>query len=219
MRVVASCRGVLVLAVSAAVSAAVSFGPVAHGAVTEHFSYASWSAAPGATVLGTDTLAAYGGVHGGAWPGTAGPVGWTATSNPGVAFGTNADLGSTVMSSYSPAAPMTFTFSYAPGIGGFGGNLFVAYINFATAPRTLSVDVTLADSSVHSFVRVDPLATDFWGFRSSGAAITSVTLSSTSEFPTVGNLSFLSLGAAVPVPGAAGLAAVGLVGLAGRRRR
>jgi hypothetical protein len=188
--------------------AACSLAPVANAAVLEYFSFAAWSTAPGTTFLGTDNLASYSGFHGGAWPGTVGSVSWIADSN----------FGSTVMSSYA-AAPMTFTFTSPSGIGGFGGNLFVAYINFAAAPRTLSVDVTLADSTVVSFSRVNPLATDFWGFRSTGAEITSVTLSSTSEFPTVGNLSFLSAASAVPLPGAAGLAALGLAGRAGRRRR
>lgn len=197
--------------------AACSLAPVANAAVLEYFSFAAWSTAPGTTFLGTDNLASYSGFHGGAWPGSVGSVGWIANSNPGIGFGTNADLGSTVMSSYA-AAPMTFTFTSPSGIGGFGGNLFVAYINFSTAPRTLSVDVTLADSTVVSFSRVNPLATDFWGFRSTGAEITSVTLSSTSEFPTVGNLSFLSAASAVPLPGAAGLAALGLAGISRRRR-
>jgi hypothetical protein len=188
--------------------AACSLAPVANAAVLEYFSFAAWSTAPGTTFLGTDNLASYSGFHGGAWPGTVGSVSWIADSS----------FGSTVMSSYA-AAPMTFTFTSPSGIGGFGGNLFVAYINFAAAPRTLSVDVTLADSTVVSFSRVNPLATDFWGFRSTGAEITSVTLSSTSEFPTVGNLSFLSAASAVPLPGAAGLAALGLAGRAGRRRR
>lgn len=193
--------------------------PANAGLVTEHFNFASWSTAPGVTFLGTDTLSSYEGFHGGGWSGTAGSVGWTATSDPGIAFGINSDLGSRVMSSYSPAQPMTFTFNYPGGIGGFGGNFFVAFISFVAAPRTLSVDVTLADSSVYSFSRVDPLATDFWGFRSSGAAITSVTLSSTTdEFPTVGNLSFLSL-STVPEPSALLLVGAVLGAATFRRRR
>lgn len=199
--------------------AACSAATMLQGAVSEYTSFAAWSGISGSSVIGTETFAAYSGVHAGAQVGTQGSVGWTIASNPGIAFGTNTSLGSTVVSSYSPAAAVEVTWSHPTGLSGIGGNLFVAYINFVAAPRTLFIDVTLADSTVHSFSRVDPVATDFWGFHSTGAFITGITLNSTSEFPTVGNLSFMTGGAAIPLPGAADLAAAGLMGQVRRRRR
>ena len=110
------------------------------------------------------------------------------------------------------AEPLTFTFS--PGVHGVAGNIFGTDINFNIVPSI--VQVTLNDGS--SFIGFTSAANDFIGFYSTGAAISSMTITKTGTgagavFPTVDNLYF-----AVPIPAPGALALVGLAGLVGGRR-
>ena len=82
-------------------------------------------------------------------------------------------------------------------------------INFAVQPTFLRV--TLSDGS--GFIGSINSATAFTGFYSTGALITSITISVDSgEYPTADTLSIV-----VPAPGAVAL--LGAAGLVGRRRR
>lgn len=110
------------------------------------------------------------------------------------------------------AEPLTFTFS--PGVQGVAGNIFGTDLNFNIVPSI--VQVTLNDGS--SYIGFTSSANDFIGFYSTGAAISSMTITKTGTgpgavFPTVDNLYF-----AVPVPAPGAFALVGLAGLVGGRR-
>jgi hypothetical protein len=125
---------------------------------------------------------------------------WTATANTGMF----AEGGR--MSTNNPEA-LTFTFNQ--GVQGVGGRFFATDFNFAVQPTFLQI--TLSDGS--GFIGSISNATTFTGFYSTGALITSITLSVDSgEYPTADTLSIV-----VPAPGAVAL--LGVAGLAGRRRR
>ena len=125
---------------------------------------------------------------------------WTATA-AGDLF---ADLG---YMSTNGSNTMTFTFNQ--GVQGVGGRFFATDFNFAVQPTFLQV--TLSDGS--GFIGSINNATTFTGFYSTGALITSISLSVDSgEYATADTLSIV-----VPAPGAVAL--LGAAGLVGRRRR
>jgi hypothetical protein len=125
---------------------------------------------------------------------------WTATSTGGLF----ADGG--VMSTNNPT-DLTFTFNQ--GVQGVGGRFFATDINFAVQQTIMQI--TLSDGS--GFVGLINSATQFLGFYSTGALITSITISVDSgEYPAADTLSIV-----VPAPGAVAL--LGAAGLVGRRRR
>jgi len=125
---------------------------------------------------------------------------WTATATGGLF----ADGGR--MSTNNPEA-LTFTFNQ--GVQGVGGRFFATDFNFAVQPTFMQV--TLSDGS--GFIGSINSATAFTGFYSTGALITSITISVDSgEYPTADTLSIV-----IPAPGAVAL--LGVAGLAGRRRR
>ena len=125
---------------------------------------------------------------------------WTATATGGLF----ADAG---RMSTNNSTGMTFTFNQ--GVQGVGGRFFATDFNFAVQPTFLRV--TLSDGS--GFIGSINSATAFTGFYSTGALITSITISVDSgEYPTADTLSIV-----IPAPGAVAL--LGVAGLAGRRRR
>jgi hypothetical protein len=193
--------------------------PVTLGAVSEYTSYAAWSGITGTSVLGTENFSGFSGYSATA-SGSAGGVGWNASATGGL-FASSVG-GSQVMSTNTPA-PLTFTFTFAGGLTGVGGNIFATDINFGVISRTVEVVVGLADSTTFAFTRTIASATDFWAFHSNGAFITSIVISDQAGtgYATMDNLAFMSGGSgpAVPLPGAAGLAAIALAGLSRRRRR
>jgi len=197
--------------------AACALAPVTLGAVSEYTSFAAWTACPNTTVLGTENFSAFFSTYHPSASGSAGGVGWVASA-PGNMYSYNV-AGSQTMSTNSPV-PLTFTFTFAGGLTGVGGNIFATDINFGVISRTLEVVVGLADSTTHTFTRTIASATDFWAFHSNGAFITSIVISDLAGtgYPSIANMSFMSGGTAVPLPGAAGLAAAGLLGLRRRRR-
>jgi hypothetical protein len=94
-------------------------------------------------------------------------------------------------------------------VHGVGGRFFATDINFNVQPTFLQI--TLSDGS--GFIGSINSATAFTGFYSTGALITSITISVDSgEYPTIDSLSVV-----VPAPGAVAL--LGAAGLVGRRRR
>ena len=116
-------------------------------------------------------------------------------------------------STNSAGQTLTFDFS-APGLSiqAVGGNFFAT--DFAFNPMPTLVAVQLDDGT--SYVNLMTLESSFVGFVSTGAAITSISLSlpvSADLFPTVDRMLF----GVVPAPGA--IALLGLAGFVGRRRR
>jgi MYXO-CTERM domain-containing protein len=100
-------------------------------------------------------------------------------------------------------------------VRGVSGNIYGTDINFNVVPSI--VQLSLQDGT--SYIAFIDSATAYAGFYSTGAAITSITISAqplpggtAAVYPTFDNLSV-----AVPAPGV--LALIGLAGLAGRRRR
>jgi hypothetical protein len=125
---------------------------------------------------------------------------WTATAT------TDLFAAGGFMSTNNPT-PLTFTFN--EGVQGVGGRFFATDFDFAVQPTFLQI--TLSDGS--GFIGSINSATAFTGFYSTGALITSITISVDSgEYPTVDTLSIV-----IPAPGAVAL--LGFAGLAGRRRR
>jgi hypothetical protein len=117
------------------------------------------------------------------------------------------------MSTNAPEALLTF--NLAPSVQGVGGNFFATDASFGILPAIIGV--TLADGS--AYVGYAATAADFVGFYSTGAAISSISVSVAGNLPagtnfaTVDNLYF-----AVPAPGA--IALLGVAGLvSGARKR
>jgi hypothetical protein len=199
--------------------AACALAPVTLGAVSEYTSYAAWSGITGTSVLGTENFSGFSGYNATA-SGSAGGVGWSASATGGLY---SSSVGGSQSMSTNIPAPLTFTFTFAGGLTGVGGNIFATDNSFNVISRTVEVVVGLADSTTHTFTRTIASATDFWAFHSDGSFITSIVISDQAGtgYSTIANMSFMSGGTApaVPLPGAAGLAAVALAGLSRRRRR
>jgi hypothetical protein len=175
---------------------------------TNNALWSSFSAAQGKTVA-TETFNAYNGFYANGLTGNAGGIQWTATA-PGDLY-----AGSGFMSTNAPEALLTF--NLAPSVQGVGGNFFATDASFGILPAIIGV--TLADGS--AYVGYAATAADFVGFYSTGAAISSISVSVAGNLPagtnfaTVDNLYF-----AVPAPGAMALLGVaGLVSGGARKRR
>lgn len=172
---------------------------------TNNTLWTAYSAQQGYTVA-TENFNSYNGFYANGLTGNAGGIQWTATA-PGNLY---AGLG--FMSTNNAEALLTFNLS--PSVQGVGGNFFSTNASFAIIPATFGV--TLADGS--AYVGNTSSLADFVGFFSTGAAISSISLSvagnspAATHFATVDNLYF-----AVPAPGAAAL--IGLAGLIGGSRK
>ena len=159
----------------------------------------------GASVV-TENFNSYSGGYANGLTGNAGGIQWTASA-PGSLY---ADLG--YMSTNNPDSLLTFSMS--PSVQGVSGNFFATDMSFNVLPAIIGV--TLGDGS--SYIGYAASAADFVGFYSTGAAISSISVSVAGNLPagtnyaTVNNLNF----AVVPAPGA--LALIGVAGLVGARR-
>lgn len=198
-----------------------SLSPAAIGAVNEYTTYASWTGIPGSTVLGGQSFASFAlGYHASAG-GTAGGVAWTAATTGGYYVST---LGGTnVFGTNVANQTLTFNFTFAGGLSGVAGNFFAMDSSFIFASDTIGIAVTLSDSTVGNFSRSITSAGDFWGFHSTGASISSIaiTVTGTGLYASTDGFVLMSGGSgpAIPLPGAAGLAAAGLLATGRRRRR
>ena len=156
--------------------------------------------------VATETFNSYNGFYLNGLTGNAGGIQWTASA-PGELY-----AGSGFMSTNSPEALLTFNLS--PSVQGVAGNFFATDANFNVIPAIIGV--TLADGS--SYLGYAATAADFVGFYSTGAAISSISISVAGNLPagtnfaTVNNLYF-----AVPAPGA--IALIGVAGLIGGTRK
>ena len=136
-----------------------------------------------------------------------GPVNWSATATGGLYV----DFG--YFSTNSAGQTLTFDFN-APGLSiqAVGGNFFATDYLFNVLP---AVVVVMLDDGT-AYVNLMSLESSFVGFVSTGAAISSISLSlpvAATLFPTVDRMVF----GVVPAPGA--IALLGLAGFVGRRRR
>jgi hypothetical protein len=114
---------------------------------------------------------------------------------------------------FSTNNPTSLTFNFSPGVQAVAGNFFGTDISFNAVPSL--VQVTLADGTSTILLANGPA--DFSGFFSTGAAISSLTVTAASGstvYPTVDNLYF-----AVPIPAPGAAALIGLAAVATRRRR
>ena len=170
--------------------------------------WSSFSVAQGKSVA-TENFNSYNGFYLNGLTGNAGGIQWTASA-PGELY-----AGSGFMSTNSPEALLSFNLS--PSVQGVAGNFFATDASFNIIPAIIAVQ--LADGS--AYVGYALSVADFVGFYSTGAAISSISMSvagnlpSGTNFATVDNLYF-AVGA-VPAPGAAAL--IGLAALVSRRRR
>ena len=198
-RIALSAAAMTVVMTQAASAAMVTF--------TNNTLWSSYSAAQGSSVA-TETFNSYNGFYLNGLTGNAGGIQWTASA-PGELY-----AGSGYMSTNSADALLTFNLS--PSVQGVGGNFFSTDASFNILPAVIGV--TLADGT--SYVGFASSAADFIGFYSTGAAISSISITvagalpAGTNFATVDNLYF-----AVPTPGAFALIGVaGLVGFSRKRR-
>jgi hypothetical protein len=203
-------RAVSVFASLAIVSAASASAVVFNNRVAWDF----YTASQGATVA-TEDFESLNGYKSSA-TGIAGSTTWTANATGGIYF-QPVEVPPThqVISTWESNTTLNFTF--APGVQGIGGEMFGtdAYFEVVLARIT----VTLADGI--TYVNDQTSATDFVGFYSNGATISSISVSVANVsgpnpiYATVDNLYF----ATVPAPGAlALLATAGCVSGSTRRR-
>ena len=200
IRIALSAAAMTVVMTQAASAAMISF--------SNKTLWSSFSVAQGKSVV-TETFNSYNGFYLNGLTGNAGGIQWTASA-PGELY-----AGSGYMSTNSAEALLTFNLS--PSVQGVAGNFFATDASFNILPAIIGVQ--LADGS--AYVGYAATLADFVGFYSTGAAISSISMSvagnlpSGTNFSTVDNLYF-AVGA-VPAPGAAAL--LGLAALVSRRRR
>ena len=201
------------LAVSiVATLAGLGMSSITSGAVVVLNSRVAWDvyvAAQGATVATEDFESFADGSQLSA-TGTAGGTTWTANATGGLYFGqVNVPPLHQVISTNSEEVTLNFTF--APGVQGIGGEMFATNLDFGVVLARITV--MLADGT--SYVNDQTSASDFVGFYSNGAAIASLSVSTSTEgtYATVDNLYF----ATVPAPGV--LALISLAGVVGGRSR
>ena len=192
--------------------ATLALASVASGAVVVLNSHVAWDvyvAAKGATVA-TETFESFEPGYAASATGTAGVTTWSASASGGLYFGAvNVPPVHQVMSTNNSGTTLNFTF--APGVQGIGGEMFGTNMSFGVV--LAQITVTLADGT--SYVNDQEDATDFVGFYSNGATISSISISTSTPdtYATVDNLYF----ATVPAPGA--LALLSLAGVVGGRSR
>ena len=196
---VASCAIVSTFASTSASAAVISF--------TQKFVWEAYSTGQGSAIYLEDFNDIADGFYASPFSSSVGPVNWGATASGGIYV-----AGGQFSTNISEA----LTFTFGPDVKGVGGNFYGTDINFNVVPSIITI--SLADGT--SYVGFVNSSTTYTGFYSTGAAITSLTISatassgSTSVFPTADNMQF----AVVPAPGA--IALLGLAaGVVGKRRR
>ncbi len=201
-----------ILAVSVvATLAGLGMSSIASGAVVVINSRAAWDVYvgfQGATVA-TENFQSFQIGYQPSATGTAGGTTWTANASLGQI--TFQELGGHRIIS-TALGGRTLNFTFAPGVQGIGGEMFGTNAAFAVVPAEITV--TLADGT--SYVNDQTSASDFVGFYSNGAAIASISVSTSTEatYVTVDDLYF----ATVPAPGALALLSLASV-VGGRSRR
>ena len=173
---------------------------------TNNTLWTNFAASQGNSAVATETFDSYNGFYLNGLTGNAGGIQWTASA-PGELY-----AGSGYMSTNSADALLTFTLS--PSVQGVAGNFFATDASFNILPAIIGVQ--LADGS--AYVGNTTSLADFVGFYSTGASISSISITTLGNLPagtnfaTVNNLYF-----AVPAPGA--IALIGVAGLIGGTRK
>ena len=190
--------------------ATLGMASVASGAVTVLNSQLAWNAytaIQGATVA-TETFESFANGYQPSAMGTVGGTTWTANASLGQI--TFQELGTQKVIS-TALGGRTLNFTFAPGVQGIGGQMFGTNASFEVV--LAAITVTLADGT--SYVSDQTSASDFVGFYSDGATISSISVATSTPgtYATVDNLYF----ATVPAPGA--LALLSLAGVVGGRSR
>jgi hypothetical protein len=192
--------------------ATLGMASAASGAVVvlnSQFAWNAYTAIQGATVA-TETFESFETGAVASATGTAGGTTWTVSATGGLFFG-NVDVPPVHRVISTNVANATLNFTFAPGVQGIGGEMFGTDVSFGVFLARITV--TLADGT--SYVNDQEGATDFVGFYSNGATISSISISTSTPdtYATVDNLYF----ATVPAPGA--LALLSLAGVVGGRSR
>ena len=183
----------------------------ASAAIATYSQFSLWGqdvVAAGASVA-TETFNSYGtSYYASPLTGSVGGINWSATATGGL-FCSNGY--------FSTNNPVAATFTFAPGVMSVGANIFGTDSNFNIVAARITV--TLADG--FSYIASTSVSTDFVGFISNGAAISSLTMNAvgapgSNVYVTADNMYFGVVGV-VPAPGAVAL--IGLAGLVASRRR
>jgi hypothetical protein len=197
----------LTLLTISACSASAMLASGASAAIATYSNFSSWQqvvVASGSTVA-TETFNAYNGYYASPLTGSTGGINWSAAATGGLFCQSGY---------FSTNNPVDATFTFAPGVMSVGANIFGTDNVFNSLPATITV--TLADGS--SYIASTSGPTDFVGFISNGAAISSLTMAASDTAPgdiyvTADNMYF----GVVPAPGA--LALLAAAGLSATRRR
>jgi MYXO-CTERM domain-containing protein len=197
----------LTLLTISACSASAMLASGASAAIATYSSFSFWQqdvVASGSTVA-TETFNAYNGYYASPLTGSTGGINWSAAATGGLFCQSGY---------FSTNYPVAATFTFAPGVMSVGANIFGTDNSFNSLPATITV--TLADGFQYIASSTGP--SDFVGFISNTAAISSLTMAAADTAPgdiyvTANNMYF----GAVPAPGAVAL--IGLAGLVARRRR
>ena len=196
----------LTLLTIGACSASAMLASGASAAIATYSSFSFWQqdvVASGSTVA-TETFNAYNGYYASPLTGSTGGINWSAAATGGLFCQSGY---------FSTNNPVAATFTFAPGVMSVGANIFGTDNSFNSLPARITV--TLADGS--SYIASTSGPTDFVGFISNGAAISSLTMNAVgteTTYVTADNMYF----GVVPAPGAVALiACAGLI--ATRRRR
>ncbi len=181
--------------------------------ITTYSSFIYWGedVVAGGKTVATETFNSYNGYYASPLTGSAGGINWSATAVGGLfCDGLNGW--------FSTNNPVAATFTFAPGVMSVGANIFGTDSSFNIVQAKITV--TLADGS--SYVARSNGPSDFVGFISDGAAISSLTMNAVATagstapvYVTANNMYFGVT--AIPAPGAAAL--LGLAALVSRRRR
>ena len=182
----------------------------ASAAIATYSQFSLWGqdvVASGSSV-GTETFNSYNGYYASPLTGSVGGINWSATAPGGLFCQTGY---------FSTNNPVSATFTFAPGVMSVGANIFGTDSNFNIVAARITV--TLADG--FSYIASTSVPTDFVGFISNGAAISSLTMNAvgapgSNVYVTADNMYFGVVGV-VPAPGAVAL--IGLAGLVASRRR
>ena len=177
----------------------------ASAAIATYSNFSYWQqdvVAAGASVA-TETFNSYNGYYASPLTGSVGGINWSATATGGLFCSSGY---------FSTNNPVTATFTFAPGVMAVGANIFGTDSNFNIVAARITV--TLADGS--SYIASTSVPTDFVGFISNGAAISSLTMNAVGSgnvYVTADNMYF----GVVPAPGSVALLAC--AGLSATRRR
>ena len=186
-----------------AASAMLASGASAAIATYSNFSFWQQDVVASGSSVATETFNSYSGFYSSPLTGSVGGINWSATATGGLFCSSGY---------FSTNNPVAATFTFAPGVMSVGANIFGTDSNFNIVAARITV--TLADGS--SYIASTSVPTDFVGFISNGAAISTLTMNAVGSgnvYVTADNMYF----GVVPAPGSVALLAC--AGLSATRRR